>query len=304
MSVAPATWDQLGAALSGGALAADFARAFDNGAAFLRSRDGLRGRRPLTVEWKGSHKAPGDEVAPIDLRVDHVYLVSCKYLSKITINASPANLIDRLLQGGHGARSGDWFEKVAPKELQALYEAATAGIGPGGFPERVDELRQADRQRLRKALESGWPGDAQDAYVQLLEAVAVRTAERWQSRLDTLAEAERILWRMLRIGSAPYFMLGAAPSGPLRLRIATPWDWRTHYRLLGLTCSPQEGGQPRIGWSARVEDRLSGEHVAVEGHVEVRWSHGRFGGQPEAKVYLDTSHEEVPGYFPLDPVRS
>ena len=37
----------------------------------------------------------------------------------------------------------------------------------------------------------------------------------------------------------------------------------------------------------------------IAGHVEVRWSHGRFGGLPEAKCYLDTRHHLVPGYFPL-----
>ena len=40
----------------------------------------------------------------------------------------------------------------------------------------------------------------------------------------------------------------------------------------------------------------------MRGHVEVRWSHGRFCGPPEAKVYLDTPHADVPGYFPLDDV--
>ena len=33
--------------------------------------------------------------------------------------------------------------------------------------------------------------------------------------------------------------------------------------------------------------------------MEVRWSHGRFAQAPEAKVYLDTPHRHVPGYFPL-----
>jgi len=37
----------------------------------------------------------------------------------------------------------------------------------------------------------------------------------------------------------------------------------------------------------------------VGGHVEIRWSHGQFGGNPEAKVYLDTPHNDVPGYFRL-----
>jgi hypothetical protein len=40
-----------------------------------------------------------------------------------------------------------------------------------------------------------------------------------------------LLWRILRMGSAPYFMLGASPEGPLRLRVATPWDWRQQFRL-------------------------------------------------------------------------
>lgn len=44
---------------------------------------------------------------------------------------------------------------------------------------------------------------------------------------------------------------------------------------------------------------LGAGEVEVAGHVEIRWSHGRFGGHPEAKVYLDTPHAQVPGYHPL-----
>ena len=38
---------------------------------------------------------------------------------------------------------------------------------------------------------------------------------------------------------------------------------------------------------------------AIEGHVEIRWTHGRFSGAPEAKVHLDTHPHAVAGYFPL-----
>jgi hypothetical protein len=48
-----------------------------------------------------------------------------------------------------------------------------------------------------------------------------------------------------------------------------------------------------------VRDRLRDTDRTVEGHVEIRWSHGRFAGPPEAKVYLDTPHHDVPGYLPL-----
>jgi hypothetical protein len=85
----------------------------------------------------------------------------------------------------------------------------------------------------------------------------------------------------------------------MRLRIDTPWDWRQAFRLRRFTVAPQTGGQPRVGWEALYEERRSTEERVVRGHVEIRWSHGRFGQPPEAKVYLDTAHEDVPGYHPL-----
>ena len=55
-------------------------------------------------------------------------------------------------------------------------------------------------------------------------------------------------------------------------------------------------------WSGGTQWSAAGPTVPrhVLGHVEVRWSHGLFCGPPEAKVYLDTPHTEVPGYFRLD----
>ena len=37
----------------------------------------------------------------------------------------------------------------------------------------------------------------------------------------------------------------------------------------------------------------------MAGHIEIRWSHGRFANPPEAKVYLDTPMDELPGYHRL-----
>jgi hypothetical protein len=108
-----------------------------------------------------------------------------------------------------------------------------------------------------------------------------------------------MLWRLLRMGSAPYFVLGSSATRSLRLRIATPWDWKQLFGLVRFEVFAQEGGQPRVGWLATVRERASGQLHEVSGHVEVRWSHGRFGGLPEAKGYLDTHHHLVPGYFPL-----
>lgn len=299
VSVSPETWELLEQARAGGSLSSEFQVAFENGSAFLAAVDGLRHRRPVIVEWKGSHRAPGDEVAPVDLRVDHVFLVSCKYLSKITINASPFHLFDRLLQGGHGLRDADWYHRVAPATHDQLYRSVCGVLGLTHLPATTGDLTVAQRRELSGLLAGGWPSEVADVREVFVEEVAVRTARLWEAKLGTTSAREALLWRMLRMGSAPYFVLGASKRAALRLRIATPWDWRLKFRLRNLSIRARPGGQPVVAWTAAVEDRFAGGLSQIEGHVEIRWSHGRFSGNPEAKVYLDTPHDLVPGYFPL-----
>jgi hypothetical protein len=380
-SLSPEMWQHLAQLRAGGAYDAEFHAAWENGRAFLSAVDGLRGRLPRVVEWKGTGRAPGDEVAPIDLRVDHVYLVSCKYLSDILFNVAPSSVFDHLLVAGQ-SRSGrnaaspsgdapsggrDWYGEVAPAEYQALYAAVRAaaergdgavpvrrapegfaaavarsgrrgaapalpglgavdpgweaGAGSGvvtasgtvrpngsgapagvvsGLPDRATDLTSTQRDALRRWLRPGWPPGVKDLYASLSDAVALASVRRWEAAMERRgATGESIVWRLLRIGSAPYFVLGSTAERSLRLRIATSWDWRQHFQLVSLALEPQRGGQPRVGWHAVVRERATAETSEVSGHIEVRWSHGRFGGLPEAKGYLDTPHHLVPGYFAL-----
>ena len=127
-------------------------------------------------------------------------------------------------------------------------------------------------------------------------------------------------------------MLGATTSGdPLRYRVGTPWDFRNRFDLKSFDAWPDSAGQPMVRWRAEVIDRNSmfaqvssvepimtvavsheaampearrtdlgrAQRKIIEGHVEIRWTHGRFSGAPEAKVHLDSHPHRVPGYFPL-----
>jgi hypothetical protein len=273
-----------------------FTASFMNGRAFLDADDALRGRVPRLIEWKGAHRAPGDEVVPADLRVDHVYLISCKYLSRIVVNASPHHLFDRLLAGGHGRRGSDWFREVAPSEHDELY-ATVRGVVDPQLPHDVTALNAQQRHVLAHALRGEWPEVAVEAYRALVTRSAEESARRWRVAIDQNAEA--MMWRLLRVGSAPYFVLGASSRGFVRLRIATPWDWRQVFELRSFEIEPRPGGQPIVAWHADVRRRDDRAELGIDGHVEVRWSHGRFCGPPEAKVYLDTPPADVAGYFPL-----
>jgi len=272
--------------------------AFENGRAFLEASDGLRGRRPVRVEWKGPHRPPGYDLLPADLRIDHVYLVSCKYGSLLLMNASPSHVFEERLQIRRSTRGEDWFETVAPQSYRLLYGAVRSAIGDG-LPVDPAELTREHRQRIRHACARQWPVEVEPAYAEFCRAVSTATARRWSGALRTVRDRELMLWRMLRLSDCPYFVLGSDRQGPVRLRVATPWDWRQQFCLSGFDIWAAPAGQPRVEWCAAVQDRYHGARRVVRGHVEIRWSHGRFCGVPEAKIYLDTPQADVPGYFPL-----
>lgn len=297
-NVTEAHWDQLRAAYADGRYDREFAAAWANGQHFLRARDGLRSRLPRIVEWKGAHRPPAYEQVPADLRVDHVYLVSCKYQSRVLFNPSPAHLFDRCLSDRTREAAVDWYRVVAPEAYQALYTCTRDALGLHHLPAEVAALGAEDRRELKSRLrERAWPTPLQGPYRTFCSEVARASAARWQGRLTSHQTAEHMLWRLLRLGSAPYFVLGDSDAGPLRLRVHTPWDWRQAWELLRFEVrGDADSGQPLVRWHAEVKRRTTGDPHRVDGHVEIRWSHGRFGGHPEAKVYLDTPHAQVPGY--------
>jgi hypothetical protein len=286
-------WERVVAAWDDRRYRTDVAGAFRNGRVFLDSRDGLRGRRPVVIEWKGGQRAIGAEPVPVDLRVDHVFLVSCKYASRILLNAAPGQLFG-------WPDVVDWYAEVAPDQYQALYRHVRSDVGADGLPPRAADLARHHRAVLREALgPAGWDGDGGELYAALSTAVSEATADRWRDRLAGRRRQEAMLWRLLRIGAAPYYVLGASRDQTLRLRVTTPWDWRRRFEFRRFDVWADQAGQPRVGWRATVRDHAEGADRTVDGHVEIRWSHGRFAQAPEAKVYLDTPHADVPGYVPL-----
>ncbi len=275
--------------------------AWQNGEAFLASTQGLRGRCPLVVEWRGPQKPPGYEYIPADIRVDHVYLISCKYGSQILLNSSPAHLFDRALQSRHGHGRVNWFAEVAQTEYLTLYEASLRELSIADWPTDPRALSKEQRKVIRNRLKGPWKGRLADQFQQFSVAVSDASVKRWKAQLGTRVLQETMTWRLLRLADAPYFVLGIDRLGqPIRVMIGTPWDWRQRYKFEHLDISAQAVGQPLVRWTASAIDRETDQLVCAQGHIEIRWSHGKFNGVPEAKVYLDTPHHQTPGYLALE----
>jgi hypothetical protein len=87
-------------------------------------------------------------------------------------------------------------------------------------------------------------------------------------------------------------LLGLAVSGmPHRVKIYLPSQTKDGKPIPPLCAGL---GPDRV---KSILGALAGGCTSQEGKGS--WVHGRFCGFPEAKLYLDSPHEDVPGYFPL-----
>jgi len=282
-------WEAIARAYAHGQLRREFETAFANGRHFFEAE--LAGAKPKTIEWRGGKRTLYHHDIPVDISVNSVYLVSCKYNSKVLRNPSPHALFDEALVSR--SRGKDWYQEVAPKEYRALYRACVQAAGLDDMPNDPGKLTREQRSQLKRAFPRRLPAELEGPYRSMARAVAAESARRWS---ESLRGGERdMLLRLLRISAVDYFMLGMHRGKPRRLKLVNSADWNARYSVVSFTAAPDEAAlQPQVNWEAVVREGKA-QHT-VKGHVEVRWSHGKFCGNPEAKVYLDTPAEDVPGY--------
>jgi hypothetical protein len=254
----------------------------------------------LLVEWRGPIRLPERDPLPADLRVDHAFVVSCKNLSKVLRNPSPIILFrEGRTDRGSGQSGKDWYHEIAPVEYYALYSAVCTLLGLRGFPASPTEMNKEQKLTIKSALASGWPDELSREVATFVSAVSERSAASLRNAVKAKHEKEQLYWELLRLHGSSYYILGNQALGPTRLRTLTPWDFRKRYAFEGMEIEPAGAGQPQVNWRAWFTDSDSKLERLAEGHIEVRWSHGKFHGAPESKVYLDTPHTLAPGYEPI-----
>lgn len=298
--VSDTDWSRLVALHGEGHHALLFGNSFANGRSFATSEVALRHRQPGTVEWCGPRKVRGEFAIPADLRVDDVYLVSCKYESKNLLNSGPAKLFDhRLKDARRGGTS--WYEEVAGEAYQSYYAAVRDHYGLSGLPGEAAALADPDRAVLAAVLPRELPAGLAAVQAEFCWQVAVASAERWTRSVGSTSQHRTdFAMSLLRIPQAIYFLLGQNGRSSLRFKVLSRWDWAARYQMREFSVAPSRTMQPTVTWKLDVFDRHLGVEQSAVGHVEIRWSHGRFNKAPEAKVYLDSDLHHTPGYVSLD----
>ena len=88
-------------------------------------------------------------------------------------------------------------------------------------------------------------------------------------------------------GARPTTCSGPTPGRPLRLRIASPWDWRQDFRFLSLEVIPASAGQPQVDWVGTYETKAT--RGGRSRSADTSRSAGATGGSPILRRRRSTS---------------
>ena len=231
-----------------------------NGQAFLHARDALRGRAAARRRVEGP--APLDRRRsrarrpPRRPRVPRQLQVPLAHRRERVARSTSSTACSRAATGSAAAATGSTRSRP-PSTPRCTRRSATPSTSR--CPHDVTEL-DAEQRRDARAL------------VRARQRVAGRRRRALRRRSSSASPTSRRAAGAPRSARRPRRCCGgccasaARPTscsarrrkGFMRLRIATPWDWRQQFELRQFDVEPRAGGQPMVAWDAIVRRRADG----------------------------------------------
>lgn len=224
--------------------------------------------------WSGPTRSARGVVISRDVELPSTF-VSVKVESHVVYNLSPHNLFcDPFQAGSPGGRRGNWFEEVSPN---LYYEAAQAYQKDRETPKRVEMFREV-AAKSAQAFNNAWSSTNASSST-VLQRQHVRT---------------EIIKRFLRINSAPYYLIALEQGSGVMVWVPDVTRFLQSWQVDGISAytNPKDA-QANVYFELRLYHKPNKRLVALGYRAEIRWSHGQFNGNPEAKLYKRFDYSEI-----------
>lgn len=261
------------------------------------------------VSWTGAGRQGSIDSVAKDIEIlDINWRVSVKEEADVFINGSPERIINQISKGDFvtGGRNTDWFRKVAPKELNDYYIAC----GGPSFTTAAsidDFYRDVPRHERKKfgayvaGLHSANTPATISAYALLCEKVSVESANIFNKNMALSVKSKKskqglhnAFHQFFRINGVRYILAGVDKRRSFAVMLPSSEEWGKRYDFVGINASPRKAGQPEILLEFSFRDKDSKLFFSQVARLEIRWSHGKFCGNPECKVYKTWANDALP----------
>lgn len=267
------------------------------------------GITPNKVVWTGQQSIGAMVAVAKDIEVAN-HRISVKENANVFINGSPITVFEDMPSGLFGIKrkGDDWFLKVAKDELEEYFLQCKSCIKGFEEFEGVEEFYKKTGKTQRKAfgvqvalLHKQKNEKVLSAYAALCKKVSTVSADIFNKKLTSFRKAntsttalQPIFHYFFRINGVKYILAGTENNKPFAVVLESSSDWTKRYQFLGITATPKVAGQPEVLLSFRFKTVATKKEFGVDLKIEIRWSHGKFCGNPEAKVYKIWSYGALP----------
>lgn len=261
-----------------------------------------------TLKWIGGDQVYITTSLSKDIQIGPI-AVSAKAKSNVVANLSPHNLLVALPSGrSPSTRSDNWYMTVARKEIQELYDEYRRYYFPGQ-PEDVEDFFDQTTQNTRKRL-IRWadsqierkPGILDNAYHRLCHNTAKRSADIFNRLIGEALSSNQargvqmgIVKTFFRLNSSPYILAGVDRGNEIALSLPDANTWNRNWEFISIEANPDlDAGQSVVEFLLIIRNRKTNKMYGCDFHAEIRWSHGKFCGNPEGKLYKDFAWKDLP----------
>ena len=226
------------------------------------------------------------------------------------LNASPHNLFRSLPQGkAPASRAEHWFLEKDPIGYQQLYKFARDLFHkelPSDAKEFESQISRNDREEFQDFVTKELTGQDkkqfETLYTIMCRNVSQNSAVEFNRHLVDLPSNERsavhesVIRQFFRIDTIPYLLAGLDKRKEFAVQIPDLTTWKRQWRVESAQAIPDLGrGQSVVKIIVIIADKNSRTVNYDFGfRVEIRWSHGKFCGNPEGKLYKSFAWAGVP----------
>jgi hypothetical protein len=270
----------------------------------------------LNIEWTANDKTGSMSTVAKDIHIQNLNLrISVKENANVFINGSAEKIFIQLPSGifGRSVRGKDWFIETAKKELNEYFLACEGEKFTGNTD--VEDFYQSSKKEARKKFGS-YVKNLHDtkniavlnAYAQLCEKVSNVSADIFNQNLDAYISKQKnisnalqpIFYFFFRINGVKYILAGTEDTHPFAVYMQPGDIWIKKYEFLKILAIPLQSGQPEVLLRFFFKDKLEKREFYLDLKIEIRWSHGKFCGNPEGKVYKKWKYTDLPWSEPID----
>jgi modification methylase len=263
-----------------------------------------------SLKWIGPEKLARTDSGARDILAANIP-ISVKAGSNILANTSPAFIFESLPQGSPAPdRSENWFFLIDPLGYQALYSfVRNIRLDKSIFPELVgvfeNEASKNEREEIKDEIEKLSP-EKRIEFNSLYHAMCKKVAEGSSERFNTYFSnsmhgvsrryvTENLIRNLFRLDTIEYILMGTSGSKVYAIKMPSLSQWKKEWELVDVFATPDlNRGQSRVQITVRFKNKKTKEIHSAQFHVEIRWSHGKFTQNPEAKLYKDFNWENIP----------